>query len=328
VGIWVLLVVLLPLTVPVALVVDSVRWSMQRRPFMATRLLLFGLAYSTFETLGVIALGLTWVGSGFGHLDRVGEAATIRVQGWWAASVFSAVERVFRLEFRAKGLDAVAPGPYVLLARHASIIDNLLPAHFISAPHGVEIGYVMKSELLVDPCLDIAGNRLPNAFVRRSGGDSDSEVNAIRALGTTMAARSGAVLIYPEGTRFSERKLTSRVQRLTSKNTPLGDIAAGYRRVLPPRPAGALALLESTAADVVVMAHRGLDGFARVADIWRGAMVGRSVDVEFWRIARSDIPGHRSDQAVWLFKQWAEIDRWILEADMRVGRGAEPGKAT
>jgi hypothetical protein len=57
-------------------------------------------------------------------------------------------------------------------------------------------------------------------------------------------------------------------------------------------------------------------------------MVGRSVDVEFWRIARSDIPGHRSDQAVWLFKQWAEIDRWILEADMRVGRGAEPGKAT
>jgi hypothetical protein len=76
---------------------------------------------------------------------------------------------------------------------------------------------------------------------------------------------------------------------------------------------GTLALLEACGADVVVMAHRGLDGFARIADIWRGAMVRRHVEVEFWRIARADIPEGRAERAEWLFEFWSRIDHWLAE---------------
>lgn len=66
-----------------------------------------------------------------------------------------------------------------------------------------------------------------------------------------------------------------------------GEIAAGLRQV-PPRPSGTLAIVEVTDADVVVFAPRGLEGFARISDMW--GIVGATVDLWFWRVPRSTIP--------------------------------------
>jgi hypothetical protein len=44
-----------------------------------------------------------------------------------------------------------------------------------------------------------------------------------------------------------------------------------YQRVVPPRPAG---MLGARPLDVVVIAHRGLEGFAEIRDIWSGGLVG------------------------------------------------------
>ena len=80
---------------------------------------------------------------------------------------------------------------------------------------------------------------------------------------------------------------------------------------MPPRLGGPLALLEGCAADVVILAHKGLDGFARIGDIWRGGMVRTPVTVRFQRIPRTAIPESRADRADWLFRVWQEVDDWV-----------------
>jgi 1-acyl-sn-glycerol-3-phosphate acyltransferase len=308
--VWALVMVTLPALIPIALAVDAIRFAVRRVPFMATRLICFLLAYLTIEVVGLAALGLAWLVARNDE-ERLSEL-TFAVQRRWAEAVFDSVRNVFDLTFEATGLEAVNQAPMLILARHASIIDNLLPSHYISRPRGFHIGYVMKSELLVDPCLDVAGNRLPNVFVRRGSGEAERDIAAIRSLAARLGT-DGGILIYPEGTRFTREKLRVAARRLEKSNPRVAEIAAGYTAVLPPRPSGTLALLEGCDADVVVMAHRGLDGFARVADIWRGAMVHTHVDVGFWRVSRSTIPEGRTDRTEWLFRLWADIDAWIAE---------------
>lgn len=307
---WVSLVALTPLLLPVALLVDAVRWVFRRTPWMGVRILGFGLAYLTAEVVGVVALFAVWVVSGFGRDEGRLQGMTFAVQRAWAGFVFWAVKRLFSLEFRVEGADQVQPDPFLLFSRHASIVDNLLPSRFITRPFGTHVRYVMKRELLADPCLDIAGSRLPNYFIRRGSGESDREVAAVRELAASLSAGE-AVLIYPEGTRFTPEKLEATRVRLTRRSPRLAELAGGLRNVLPPRLGGPLALLEGCAADVVVLAHRGLDGFAKIGDIWRGGMVRTLVTVRFQRFPRSEIPESRSERADWLFQVWQEIDDWV-----------------
>ncbi len=306
---WLLVMALLPVLLPVSLCVDSLRWMRRRTPFMAARLVLFLLAYLSIEVVGLAALGVIWLGSGFGRNEDALRRGTFVVQRRWAEAVFDSVRGVFDLTFEARGLEHLSVSPMLVVARHASIVDNLLPAHYITRPHGTHIAYVMKSELLVDPCLDVAGNRLPNVFVKRGAGEADKDIAAIRELGAALTDGHG-VLIYPEGTRFTAAKLEASIRRL-EKSPRLQEIATELTTVLPPRPSGVLALLESSTADVVVMVHRGLDGFARVADIWKGAMVRTHVDIDFWRIPRAQIPEGRGERVEWLFEVWRDIDRWV-----------------
>jgi 1-acyl-sn-glycerol-3-phosphate acyltransferase len=300
-----------PVLLPLAALVDLVRWTVARRPWMATRLLGFVMAYSLAETFGTLSLGLTWLASLGGRLFDL-LPSTFAIQKAWAGFVLSACQAIFDLRISGTGLDSLQPAPFILLARHASIVDNLFPAWFISRPLGIHIRYVMKQELLIDPALDIAGNRLPNLFVKRGTGESESEVTAIRRLAASLPDDE-AILIYPEGTRFTPAKRDRALAVLARRSPRLAAHGSDMAHVLPPRLRGTLALLDACSADVVVMAHRGLDGFARIADIWRGAMVRRQVEVEFWRIPRSEIPVGRAERSEWLFHLWTRIDRWVGE---------------
>src|SRR5690606_33884145 len=104
------------------------------------------------------------------------------------------------LHFEVEGDDDVLPGPVVVLVRHVSVGDTLLPLAFVSGKNGFRFSYVIKRELLWDPCLDVVGNRIPNVFVRRGSDDSEREVRRIERLAQRMSAREG-IVIYPEGTR-------------------------------------------------------------------------------------------------------------------------------
>jgi 1-acyl-sn-glycerol-3-phosphate acyltransferase len=302
---------LAPLLLPAIALADSIRWLVRRRHWMGVRLYLFGVVYLTAEIGGLIALGTAWMGAGFGKMRSPLLNTTFAIQQAWAATLLAAVRSIFGMRFEVSGGETVAPGPILLLARHTSIVDNLLPANLVSTPHGIRLRYVLKRELLSDPCLDVAGNRLPNYFVERGSDDTDRELRAIRQLAEGLGPDDG-VLIYPEGTRFTEEKRSRALEKLRQGDPEVYARAQRLRYLLPPRPGGTLALLEATApADVVVLSHHGLDGFAHLRDIWSGAMVNTTVQVEFWRLPRRDLPAERSDQITWLYDVWDRIDSWI-----------------
>ena len=77
---------------------------------------------------------------------------------------------------QVRGDERVTPGPIVLFMNHASVIDTLLPVELVCRRHGMRLRYVLKKELLVDPCLDIVGLRVPNHFLDREAADGSLEL--------------------------------------------------------------------------------------------------------------------------------------------------------
>ncbi len=308
-----LLVALAPLLLPLIALADSIRWLVRRRHWMGLRLYLFGVVYLAAELVGLIALGAVWLAAGFGRFRRRLLDWTFAIQQAWAGTLFAAVRMIFGLRFAVTGEEVVAPGPILLLARHASIVDNLLPSALVSKPHGIRLRYVLKRELLSDPCLDVAGNRLPNYFVDRDSHDTAAELDAIRELGGGIGPQEG-VLIYPEGTRFTPAKQARALEKLRQGDPLISKRAQRLRHLLPPRLGGSLALLDAASpADVVVLAHYGLDGFAQLRDIWAGGMVDTTVRVDFRRIPRSELPTEQADRITWLYDVWERVDDWIEE---------------
>jgi 1-acyl-sn-glycerol-3-phosphate acyltransferase len=121
------------------------------------------------------------------------------------------------------------------------------------------------------------------------------------------------VIIYPEGTRFTEAKRELIIDQLESKGeTYLAERAREFKNVLPLRLGGALNLLErNKAADVVFCAHYGFDGVVDLRDFLRGSLVGRVVRARFWRVPFASIPKTREERTDWLFENWARIDDWV-----------------
>jgi 1-acyl-sn-glycerol-3-phosphate acyltransferase len=306
-----LVLALAPLLLPAIALADAIRWLVRRRHWMGVRLYLFGVVYLTAEVGGLVALGTAWLGAGFGRYRRPLLNWTFAVQQAWAGTLMAAVRGIFGMRFEVAGGETISPGPILLLARHTSIVDNLLPANLVSTPHGIRLRYVLKRELLSDPCLDVAGNRLPNYFVERGSGNTEGELQAIREIGSGLGTHDG-VLIYPEGTRFTKEKQVRALEKLGQGDPAIFARAQRLRYLLPPRLGGTLALLEATSpADVVVLTHHGLDGFAHLRDIWAGGMVNTTVQVQFWRIPRSTLSADYLDQVTWIYDVWDRIDAWI-----------------
>lgn len=240
-----------------------------------------------------------------------------RLQAWWSVTLLGAAAKLFRLRFEVEGADEVLPGPVIVLVRHVSVGDTLLPLAFVSGKNGFRFRYVIKRELLWDPCLDVVGQRIPNVFVRRGSDDSEREVRRIERLAQRMGSREG-VVIYPEGTRFTPEKRQRVLQKLEERLDPkserraLLDAQRRLSNVLVPRMAGALAALEgSPDADLVLCAHTGLEGLTTLRDFLAGASSHRRVSVRFWRVPRAEVPAGDDERVSFLLDKWAEVDRFI-----------------
>ena len=274
------------------------------------RLALYAAVFLSYEVIGLAAsLGLFVAGRA---RDR--EAHGV-LQRWWACGLFRAAARIFRFQLVIDGDAAVEPGPLVVLIRHASLADTLLPEVVLANRHKLRLRYVLKRELLFDPCLDVVGQRLHCAFIQRGSGESEREIAAITALGRDLGPRDGAI-IYPEGTRFTAAKRLRALERIAgSGQSERLARARALRNVLPPRTAGPLALVEAAApADALIVAHTGLEGLASVRDLWSGGIVGRVIRVGLWRTPRSVIPQGRDALVHWLDAEWARVDAWIESA--------------
>ncbi|HXK25436.1 MAG TPA: 1-acyl-sn-glycerol-3-phosphate acyltransferase [Myxococcota bacterium] len=302
-----------PLWIPVAALLDLA----SRRRGVALRIAAFATFYLACELAGLCAAGLLWLARPLARWDDARwRELHFRLQDAWGATLFRGMRFFFglRVEVEGEREARLGEGPYLMLLRHASSGDTLLASALVGRPHGMRLRYVLKRELLLDPCLDVVGSRLPHVFVDRSGAEPRAEIARVQACARGLGRHDG-VLIYPEGTRFTEARRTRELERLAREGLLKAlDYASSLTGVLPPRPGGVLGLLEAaTEADVVVCAHAGFEGAASLAQARRGGLLRKRVRVGFWRIPRARIPVSRDARAQWLRELWQEVDAWVSQ---------------
>lgn len=295
----------LPILLLAALIADLAGAGLALRPHLRLAVGLF--VALLVECVGlVVLLGVFLVTPG-APARRV--ALTYAVQRAYVRAHFGSVRWLYGLKLAMYGDELVRPGPLVVLIRHVSTIDVLVPGYFLAHRHGLRLRYVLKRELLAEPCLDVAGHVLPNHFVSRTGEDTAKELAAIRALKRGLGPDEG-VLLYPEGTRFTPEKRDQLAASARSEEVRAR--AASLRHLLPCRTGGALALLdEAPDADVLFVGHRGLEGLTDVASLRSGALVGRTVEVRFWREPATSVPADPAAREGWLHAQWQRLDAWL-----------------
>ncbi|MEU4829419.1 1-acyl-sn-glycerol-3-phosphate acyltransferase [Streptosporangium sp. NPDC023615] len=291
----------------------------QRR---GTRLVWFAVAWLTLESMLLGAcLGL-WVANGFGarlNRDEYQERHYELIR-WFLAKIYEAAVRIFRLSVE---VDEPAPTsdelsrrltrPVIVLSRHAGPGDSFLLIHHLLTGYNRRPRIVMKAALQFDPSLDVVINRLPNAFVHHRAGESGI-LDEIRRLSSDMDA-DDALVIFPEGGNFTPKRRWRAILRLEQRG--LAAEAARARRLehlMAPRPNGAIAAIEACPeADVVFVAHTGLDDLVTLGDIWHRLPVSAEIKAKWWRVQAADVPRDREEQIRWLFDHWDEIDAWIAE---------------
>ena len=307
---FVALTLTFPLLLVVAGAVDLVLWIASRKPWVAVRLLAFLWWFLLGSLRGELGLARLWIASG-GRDTPARRRGVYRLRQRWMGDLFDGVRRLFGLRLEVEGLEDVAPGPVLILMRHASIIDNTMPDALIGRAHGLGLRFVLKRELQMIPPFDIGGRWVPTIFVRRGSGDTARELDDLRLLGRDLTPEEG-ILLYPEGTRHTPAKLR-RAQEIVAERQPhVAPLANRLRNVLPPRLGGALALLEETrGTDVVFCGHVGFDGFQYVSDVWAGRLVGTTIRVRFWRHAAGTIPAGEQALTEWLYAQWQVLDDWV-----------------
>ncbi len=95
--------------------------------------------------------------------------------------------------------------------------------------------------------------------------------------------------------------------------------------LLPPRPAGTQALMEGAPdADLVLVAHEGMEAFGDLAAIRANLPLADPVRVRLWRIARKDVPDDEDAFVTWLLDRWIDMDRWIDERVRERRDGTRP----
>jgi 1-acyl-sn-glycerol-3-phosphate acyltransferase len=310
---------LLPILALVALVIDLGRpREGAARSFVTTRLLAEAWAFLLIECAGLVMLA--WAGATTFSSSSMEQRRrrTFAVQRIYTAWQWRAAVALFDLQLVVENPEALVgaadgqgpDAPVLVFLRHASLLDVLLPAVLLANRHAVALRYVLKRELLIEPCIDIAGNWLPNCFVSRDGTDSPGEIARVRLLARGLGRGEG-VLVYPEGTRFTEAKRRRILERF-QEDAPLLQAARALRHLLPVRAGGCLALLdEAPTCDVLFVGHQGLEGFATLGDIWRRQLVARTVRVKIWREAAGTIPADEAARLAWLTERWQRLDDWL-----------------
>ncbi len=302
-----LLTVLLPIWIVFSVVLDLVgrKW---RLPTF--RLMCFAWLWLWLETLGILGAELLWL-TGQARNQR----ANYALQRWWAKQLIGSLRLSCGLKIEVEGAENLSAGPLICLGRHASLGDALVSAWIFGSLAKRFPRYVMKKELLFDPCLDVVGQRIPNYFVDRGSAAVRQELTGIRTMAANMGERDVAV-IFPEGTRTNDEKRVGLVARLERRAPDRHAKLIGLQRLLPPRSAGASVLLEEIPnGDVVVMWHVGFDGLDTFGGVRRRiASANPSAKVVLEYHQRASIPEGDGFEA-WLDDRWLEIDAKVVAAD-------------
>lgn len=320
-------IVLIPLLLILAVVAAPSRAGRRR----TLRLVFFSVAWLVMESVTLFAsLGL-WIASGFGgrlhsatHQDR-----HYRLVRWFLGTLYPVITRLFNVavevqepEFTPEEAAARLTRPVIVLSRHAGPGDSFLILNQLLSQYGRRPCIVMKGALQFDPVVDVVINRLPHAFVWPSKGPGSGVTDEITRLAAGLG-NADALLIFPEGGNFTHGRRERAIERLESSGQhEAAARARGMSNLLAPRTGGVLAAVEAApTADVIFVAHTGLDDLITVRDVWRSIPMEQTVKSRWWRVPAAQIPRGRDEQVTWLYGWWEQIDSWI--ADNRPVRDAD-----
>lgn len=325
IGALVVAVALLPVLVVVALVASLFLPGRLR----ALRLLAFGLVYLALEVAGLAAAAVLWVASGFGRRLRspAFRAAHYTVLRLLLDVVMRAAQRLFALRLVTDGeswspLDDGVPGStnaMVVLSRHAGPGDSFLLVNtLMNRDHLRQPRIVLKDLLQMDPLIDVYLNRLPNTFVSSGPGSGQRSEEAIADLARDLGEED-ALLIFPEGANSTPQRRVRAIQRLRERGlTAAVERAEAMRHLLPPRPGGVVAALRAAPhADVVLVAHTGLEHLSTVRDVWRGLPTDKTLHLRWWFVPAAEVPREEAELTEWLYRWWETIDDWITTTSAR-----------
>jgi 1-acyl-sn-glycerol-3-phosphate acyltransferase len=308
-GLTVAAVILSPVLVPAAVVWDLARL---RRRLPTLRLYGFVVQYLLNDSAEIVAAGPLWLAAGFGtRLDRpASQHRHQHLQAWSIALLARRADQLLGLRIHAHHdlTAALAPAPAIVICRHVSLFDASLPS-LLYQRLGIHTRGVVMAELLADPGFDLLYQRAGSVFIPRDN-DPDAR-HQVAVVGHQLDDGTVAV-IFPEGRLFRPDVLVRSLDRLTERDPDRAARLAGLRHLLPPRPAGLIALLDaSPAADVVVINHAGLDHYPTFAGLARRAPLTRPIDVTATRIPRRDVPDDTAGRIGWLDQLWCDMDDWV-----------------
>jgi 1-acyl-sn-glycerol-3-phosphate acyltransferase len=315
IAVTVLAVTGLPVLLFVAAAASTVlpgRW----RPL---RLLWMVLVYLALESVGLVALFVLWVASGFGWRIRSPrfQLAHYALVRWFLRVLFDECRRVLHVRVEVEGPPPTTYDgrPLLILSRHAGPGDSFLVVHALVNWYAREPRIVLKDTLQWDPAIDVLLNRLPNRFIRPEPGRSGDLIERQVGELSRNLDDNDAFVIFPEGGNFTEHRRKRAIERLRRKGLiDEAERAEQLTHVMAPRPGGVLAALtEARDADVVFVAHTGVEHMVTVLDVWRELPMDTAIEMRWWIVPASEVPTAREERIDWLFDWWARIDEWIDE---------------
>jgi 1-acyl-sn-glycerol-3-phosphate acyltransferase len=288
----------------------------------------FVLLWLSLELAALIALGWLWLVYGAGRRLATPAAVDVhyRLLGLLLGWVSRSAQQLFAVRIRLEDVELSAsavPRPLLVLSRHAGPGDSFLLAHELVTVYHRHPRIVLKDMLQLDPAIDVLMNRLPSRFISPEPGAGNDVAMTVGTLAESMDGND-ALLLFPEGGNFTERRRQRSIAKLEAKGWAVhAALARRMRHLVAPRPGGVLAVLDTAPdIDVVFVAHTGLEQLDSVLDLWCGLPMDREIRVRFWTVAACDVPAGRDERIAWLFQWWARIDAWIDQRQPRTEAGS------
>lgn len=318
-------IVLFPLLAVLAVVIGLLGRSKPGR-MRGLRLLFFALVWLFGDSAAVfMCLGL-WIISGFGGRLRTEpyQSRHYAIMRWFLDLVFRGAVKGFGLrveidepELTSEEQAARLARPVIVLSRHAGPGDSFLLVHQLLSLYGRRPRMVMKATMQLDPGIDVVVNRLPNVFIHHAKTGDRIFIEQIERLAGGLD-QLGALVIFPEGGNWTPHRWERGIARLKEiGRDDLADRAREMPNLLAPRSGGAFAAIDACPdADVIFVAHAGLDRLVSVGDIWRNFPVNKTIRAKWWRVSTAEVPrgADHEAQLQWLYEWWARIDAWISES--------------
>ncbi|HET7194709.1 MAG TPA: 1-acyl-sn-glycerol-3-phosphate acyltransferase [Nocardioides sp.] len=314
----ILVTVALWLSLPLWLAVVAVISMAQPGRWRALRLMWVAMLYLTCESLLLAVLLGLWLASGFGRRIRTPYFEGIHydlVQGlMWVFFRQARWVLALGIETRGPTPDAHPGQPILVCCRHAGPGDSFTLIHALMHWYSREPRVVLKDTLAWDPMIDVVLRRIPARFITSNpkvGEDLESQIGVL----ATGLDENDAFVIFPEGGNFTPERRQRGIDRLRKLGLEkMAQRAEAMTNVLAPRPGGVIAALDAAPeADVVLVAHTGLDHMLTVGDVWRELPMDKRIIMRWWQVPRDEIPTGREDRIDWLFDWWERIDAWVAE---------------